>query len=51
MIRKGGYCEENLKKYRFFKYIQEKLSKLSHFTQIMLFVGLYELVEHVFVGL
>ena len=40
MIKNGIYSAENLKIYMYFKYFQEKLFKMSHFTQIMLFVGL-----------
>ena len=40
MIKNDVYSAENLKFYLYFKYIQEKLLKITHFTQIMLFVGL-----------
>ena len=40
MIKDGVYSAENLKLYRFFKNIQEKLSKKLNFPQIMPFIGL-----------
>ena len=40
MIKNGIYSAENLEFYLYFKYLQEKLLKMSHFNQIMLFVGL-----------
>ena len=40
MRKNGIYNAENLKVYIYFKCKQEKLKTLSHFTQIMLFVGL-----------
>ena len=40
MIKTCVYSTENLKLYRCFKYIKEKMSKSSNFSLIMLFVGL-----------
>ena len=37
MINNDGYSAETLKFYMYSKHLQEKL---SHFTQVMLFVGL-----------
>ena len=50
MIKNSVYSAETMKFYMFSNYIWKKLSKSLNFAQIMLFVGLQELVAQIFGG-